>query len=39
MEPLTPEGFVREIGEWLAAEPAAVDRDAFSMVLAQVVTR
>lgn len=39
VEPLTPEGFVREIGEWLAAEPAAVDRDAFAMVLAQVVTR
>ncbi|MCX2733074.1 DnaJ domain-containing protein [Saccharopolyspora sp. NFXS83] len=39
VEPLTPEGFVREVGEWLAEEPAAVDRDAFTMVLAQVVTR
>ncbi|WP_243794194.1 DnaJ domain-containing protein [Saccharopolyspora gloriosae] len=39
VEPLTPEALVREVGEWLAEEPAAVDRDAFTMVLAQVVTR
>ncbi|MFR9731745.1 J domain-containing protein [Saccharopolyspora sp. MS10] len=37
VEPLTPEEFVTEIGGWLAAEPAAVDRDAFEMVLAQVL--
>ncbi|EQD86998.1 J domain-containing protein [Saccharopolyspora erythraea] len=36
--PLTPEQFVREIGEWLAAEPAVVDRDIFGAVLQQVVS-
>jgi hypothetical protein len=36
--PISPERFVREIGEWLAAEPALVDRDAFRAVLERVVS-
>ncbi len=36
--PMSPERFVREIGEWLADEPAIVDRDAFRTVLDLVVT-
>ncbi|ASU78526.1 molecular chaperone DnaJ [Actinopolyspora erythraea] len=35
--PMTPEGFVREIGQYLAREPAVVHRDAFRAVLARVV--
>lgn len=34
--PLSPERFVREIGEWLAAEPATVDREIFHAVLDRV---
>ncbi|HVV19909.1 MAG TPA: DnaJ domain-containing protein [Pseudonocardiaceae bacterium] len=36
--PMSPERFVREIGEWLADEPPIVDRDAFRAVLGLVVT-
>jgi hypothetical protein len=36
--PMSPERFVREIGEWLADEPAIVDREAFRTVLDLVVT-
>jgi hypothetical protein len=36
--PMSPERFVREIGEWLADEPPVVDRDAFRTVLDLVVT-
>ncbi|SHF37320.1 nuclease-related domain-containing protein [Streptoalloteichus hindustanus] len=36
--PMTPEHFVREVGEWLAREPATVDRDVFRTVLDQVVS-
>ncbi|SDK82092.1 Nuclease-related domain-containing protein [Actinopolyspora mzabensis] len=35
--PMTPEGFVREIGHYLAQDPASVHRDAFRTVLARVV--
>jgi hypothetical protein len=37
-QPMSPEQFVREVGGWLAAEPATVDRDAFRTVLGQVVS-
>lgn len=36
--PMTPADFVREIGEWLGAEPATVDRDVFRAVLDRVVS-
>jgi hypothetical protein len=36
--PMSPELFVHEFGEWLAAEPAVVDRDHFRTVLARVVS-
>jgi hypothetical protein len=36
--PMSPERFVREIGEWLAAEPATVHRDTFRIVLDRVVS-
>jgi hypothetical protein len=36
--PMSAELFVREIGEWLAAEPATVDRDAFRIVLDRLVS-
>ncbi|GDY29233.1 J domain-containing protein [Gandjariella thermophila] len=36
--PMHAERFVREVGAWLAAEPATVDRDAFRTVLGQVVS-
>jgi hypothetical protein len=36
--PVSAERFVREIGAWLAADPATVDRDAFRTVLAHVVS-
>jgi hypothetical protein len=36
--PMSPERFVREIGEWLAAEPATVDRDTFRTVLERLVS-
>ncbi|WP_199441862.1 J domain-containing protein [Umezawaea beigongshangensis] len=36
--PMTPEQFVREIGEWLAADPATVDREALRVLLRQVVS-
>jgi hypothetical protein len=34
----TPERFVSEVGEWLAAEPSTVDREVFRIVLRQVTT-
>ncbi|MHA6799882.1 J domain-containing protein [Bounagaea algeriensis] len=39
VELMTPARFVRDIGGWLAAESAAVDRDAVVAVLDRVVTR
>jgi hypothetical protein len=36
--PMSAERFVREIGAWLAAEPATVDRDTFRIVLDRVVS-
>jgi hypothetical protein len=36
--PMSPERFVREIGEWLADEPATVDREIFRTVLERVVS-
>ncbi|WP_158887199.1 J domain-containing protein [Amycolatopsis anabasis] len=36
--PMTPEQFVREIGDWLAAKPSTVDGDTFRKVLGQVVS-
>lgn len=36
--PLTPEQFVQEFGEWLAADSAALDREVFSVILGQVVS-
>jgi hypothetical protein len=36
--PMTPEQFVREIGDWLAAKPSTVDGDTFRAVLRQVVS-
>ncbi|WP_017974578.1 J domain-containing protein [Actinopolyspora halophila] len=35
--PMTPAGFVDEIGHYLAADPARVHRDAFRQVLARVI--
>jgi len=35
--PMTPEIFLHEIGEWLAAEPSTVDHDALRTVRDQVV--
>ncbi|MEY7971428.1 DnaJ domain-containing protein [Saccharomonospora xinjiangensis] len=35
--PMTPEQFVRLLGDWLAAEPVTVDRQVFRTVLGQVV--
>jgi len=35
--PATPERFVRDIGQWLAADPATVNRDLFAAVLEQVL--
>ncbi len=35
--PMTPEQFVRLLGDWLAAEPVTVDRHVFRTVLGQVV--
>jgi curved DNA-binding protein CbpA len=35
--PLTPERFVREIGQWLADDPATVNRDLLVTVLEQVL--
>ncbi|MGO1052214.1 J domain-containing protein [Crossiella sp. CA198] len=35
--PMSPEQFITEIGQWLAAEPSTVDRDLFRVVLGQVV--
>ncbi|SFB19993.1 DnaJ domain-containing protein [Amycolatopsis marina] len=35
--PMTPEDFVHDIGEWLADQPATVDRNAFTTLLDQVV--
>lgn len=34
---MTPQRFVREMGAWLAVEPATVDREVFRVVLGQVV--
>ena len=39
IEPCTPEDFVRDFGEWLAADPATVDREAVAMLFGQVVAR
>lgn len=36
--PMDPERFVREIGGWLAADPATVDRDALATLVRQVVS-
>ncbi|GAA0518255.1 molecular chaperone DnaJ [Saccharopolyspora subtropica] len=36
--PMTPAQFVRDIGRWLAQDPATVDRDVFTTVLDQVVS-
>lgn len=36
--PMSPEQFVYEIGEWLAVEPATLDRDQFRAVLDRVVS-
>lgn len=35
--PMVPGDFVREIGSWLAADPATLDRTVFAAVLRQVV--
>jgi hypothetical protein len=35
--PMTPETFLHEIGEWLAAEPSTVDHDALRAMRDQVV--
>jgi hypothetical protein len=35
--PMTPETFLHEIGDWLAAEPSTVDHDALRAVRDQVV--
>lgn len=35
--PLTPERFVQEIGQWLASDPATVNRDLVAAVLEQVL--
>jgi hypothetical protein len=37
-QPMSPERFVMEIGEWLADQPPVVDRDAFRVVLDRVVS-
>jgi curved DNA-binding protein CbpA len=37
--PMTPERFLREIGAWLAGEPAVVDRDVFRSVLDRLITQ
>lgn len=34
--PMTPEGFVHDMGEWLSQQPSTVDRQAFTALLAQV---
>jgi len=36
--PMDPERFVREVGSWLAGDPATVDRPTFRAVLNQVVS-
>ncbi|MEV4317022.1 DnaJ domain-containing protein [Actinocrispum sp. NPDC049592] len=36
--PLTPDGFIREIGEWLATDPTSVDKKAIAAVLDRVVS-
>ena len=35
--PMTPAQFVAEIGDWLSEDPATVDREAYRLLLAQVV--
>ncbi|RKT57618.1 J domain-containing protein [Saccharothrix australiensis] len=35
--PMTPAQFVSEVGEWLSEDPATVDREAYRLLLAQVV--
>ncbi|NUT95856.1 MAG: DnaJ domain-containing protein [Saccharothrix sp.] len=35
--PMTPAQFVEEIGDWLAEEPATVDREAYRVLLGRVV--
>ncbi|MBP2339254.1 hypothetical protein JOF41_005432 [Saccharothrix coeruleofusca] len=34
---MTPAQFVEEIGDWLAEDPATVDREALRLILRQVV--
>ncbi len=36
--PMTPEQFVREVGDWLAVDPCTVDRDVVRTVHRQVVS-
>lgn len=36
--PMTPEEFVRDVGRWLAENPATIHRDAFRAVLGQLVS-
>lgn len=36
--PMTPTQFVHEVGGWLAADPATLDREVFRTVLRQVVS-
>jgi hypothetical protein len=36
--PMVPAQFVREVGGWLATDPSTVDRDAFRVLLRQVVS-
>src|SRR5437870_2081431 len=38
VSPVTPEQFVREVGQWLSADPATVDREIFHTVLRRVVS-
>ncbi|WP_433265561.1 J domain-containing protein [Actinosynnema sp. CS-041913] len=35
--PMTPAQFVAEVGDWLAEDPATVDREALRLLVAQVV--
>lgn len=36
--PMSPQRFIVEVGEWLAADPSTVDRDVFRTVLERVVS-
>jgi hypothetical protein len=37
--PMTPDQFVEEIGDWLAEDPATVDREALRLLVGQVVAQ